>query len=88
MQVNEATLAASSTPKCVVQVVTKEEGGELNARGNAFLPRNRQQVANFRRSVSRTKDDDVLYSIMMECKLAQGRNNLLLCVVINSLSHI
>ena len=48
----------------------------MRARGAAFLPRDRQQVANFRRSVSRTKDDDVLYSIMMECKLAQGKNDL------------
>ena len=70
------SLAASSTPKSVVQVVTKEEGGELHARGTAFLPRNRQQVSNFRRSTSRTKDDDVLYSIMMECKLSQGKNDL------------
>ena len=70
------SLASSSTPKSVVQKMTKEEGGELNARGTAFLPRDRQQVANFRRSTSRTKDNDVLYSIMMECKLAQGKNDL------------
>ena len=67
------SLAATSTPKNVVQVMTREEGGELGARGSAFLPRNRQQVANFRRSMVATQDSDVLYSIMLECKLAQGK---------------
>ena len=70
------SLATTSTPKRVVHAVTDEKGGELNARGTSFLPRNRQQVANFRRSTSRTKYDDVLYSIMMECKLSQGKNEL------------
>ena len=70
------SLAASSTPKDVVQAVTKVEGGELEARGAAFLPRNRQQVKNFRRSVAKCKDSDVLYSVMLECKLAQGKGEL------------
>ena len=38
-------LATKSTPK---QTVTSEQGGEINARGTAFLPCDRQQVANFR----------------------------------------
>ena len=66
-------LAVKSTPKDVVQKVTSEQGGEIEARGAAFLPRDRQQVANFRRSVVKPKDNDVLYSIMLECKLAQGK---------------
>ena len=41
-------LATKFTPKHVVQGVTIEQGGEINAKGAAFLPRNRQQVANFR----------------------------------------
>ena len=57
------TLATTSTPKHVVQAITSEQGGEIEARAT-FLPRDRQQVANFRRSVAKPKDDDVLYSIM------------------------
>ena len=41
------TLAATSTPKHVVHALTTEEGGEMEARGSTFLPRDRQQVANF-----------------------------------------
>ena len=63
------TLAASATPKEVIQKVTNEEGGELGAKGIAFLPRNRQQVANFCRSVQDTRDDNVLYSVMLQCEL-------------------
>ena len=40
-------LATKSSCKHVIQAVTSEQGGEINARGAAFLPRNRQQVANF-----------------------------------------
>ena len=69
-------LATKSTPKHVVQAVTSEQGGEINAKGAAFLPRNRQQVANFRRAVVKTEDKDILYSIMLECKLAQGKGEL------------
>ena len=69
-------LAKKSTPKQVVQAVTSEQGGEINARGAAFLPRNRQQVANFRRTIAKSEDKDILYSIMLECKLAQGRGEL------------
>ena len=45
------SLASKATPKSVVQTVTHEQGREIEARGIAFLPRNRQQVANFRQSV-------------------------------------
>ena len=34
-----------------------------------FLPRDRQQVANFWQSLAKTKDAGVLYSILLECKL-------------------
>lgn len=44
-------LATKSTPKHVVQAVTREQDG-VHARGATFLPRNRQQVANFRRTVA------------------------------------
>ena len=32
-------------PKEVVPKITKEQGGEVEARGSAFLPRNRQQMS-------------------------------------------
>ena len=61
-------LATKSTPKHIVEAVTSEQGGEINARGAAFLPRNRQQVANLRRTVAKSEDKDILlYSIMLEC---------------------
>ena len=70
-------LALSSTPMKVVQMVTDEQGGELEARGAAFLPRDRQQVKNIQRSMpGKQRDCDVLYSIMLECKLAQGKGDL------------
>ena len=69
-------LAAKSTPKHIVQAVTSEQGGEINARGAPFLPCNRQQVANFQRTVAKSEDKDILYSIMLECKLVQGKGEL------------
>lgn len=42
------TFATTSTPKHVVHAITTEEGGEMEARVSTFLPRDRQQVANFR----------------------------------------
>ena len=69
-------LASSSTPMKVVQKITDEQGGELEARGAAFLPRNRQQVKNIQRGMGKPRECDVLYSIMLECKLAQGKGDL------------
>ena len=65
-------LATKSTPKHVVQAVTSEQGGEINAKGAAFLPHIRQQVANFRRAVAKTEDKDILYSIMLELKAREN----------------
>ena len=64
-------LAAKSMPKEAVYQATCLQGGEIEAKGMSSLPRNRQQIANYRR-VEKKKDDDVLYSVMLECKLAQG----------------
>ena len=47
------------------------QGGEIEAKGMSNLPRNRQQIANYRRT-EKKRDDNVLYSVMLECKLAQG----------------
>ena len=64
-------LAATSMPKEAVYQATLMQGGEIEAKGMANLPRNRQQIANYRR-VEKKRDDNVLYSVMLECKLAQG----------------
>ena len=58
-------------PKDVVSQATQLQGGELEARGMCTLPRNRQQIANYRRDKNK-KDENVLYSVMLECKEAQG----------------
>ena len=64
-------LASSSTPKAVVSELTRERGGEIEARGIALLPRDCRQVSYARQKQS-TSTCDPLYSIMLECKLAQG----------------
>ena len=46
-------LATKLTPQHVVQVITSEQGGEINAKGAAFLHCNRQ-VAIVRPSVAKT----------------------------------
>ena len=43
-------IAASNKPKEAVQVATQECGGELEAKGVRLLPRNVQQMKNYRRS--------------------------------------
>ena len=67
-------LASSSTPKAVVSALTRERGGELEARGIALLPRDCRQVSYVRQK-QHTGHCDPLYSIMLECKLAQGSSN-------------
>lgn len=47
------------------------EGGEIEAKGMSSLPRNRMQISNYRRGDNK-KNENVLYSVMLECKLAQG----------------
>ena len=64
-------IACSHTPKEAVSQATKTQGGEVEARGLSSLPRNRQQISYYRRSENK-RDDNVLYSVMLECKLAQG----------------
>lgn len=46
----------------------------MNAKGLNKLPRNVQQMKNHRRSDSK-KDSDVLYSVMVQCKMAEGKND-------------
>ena len=64
-------IAAKNKPKNAVFLATQQQGGEIQARGMASLPRNRQQIANYRRSEQR-REHNILYSVMLECKVAQG----------------
>ena len=65
-------IAAKSTPKSALQIATCKQGGELEARGFNMLPRNVQEMKNFRRSEHK-KDTNVLYSVMLQCKLSEGK---------------
>lgn len=65
-------IASSHTPKVAVDFLTKEQGGEIGAKSAASLPRNRRQIA-YARGQKQTKDPNPLYSIMLECKLSQGK---------------
>ena len=64
-------LAATNMSKEAVYQATLMQGGEIEAKGLDSLPRKRQQIANYR-SVEKKRYDNVLYSVMLECKLAQG----------------
>ena len=64
-------LSSKNKPKEAIFLATQSEGGEVEARGMCSLPRNRQQISNHRRKQHK-RDDNVLYSIMLSCKLAQG----------------
>ena len=68
-------LTSQHTPSEVVNLATAEEGGENFARGASCLPRDRMQIKNFKRCQNSTAEENVLYSVMLECKLAQGKSN-------------
>lgn len=57
-------IAATKKPKDVMQLATQECGGELEAKGMQCLPRNIQQIKNYRRT-GHSKDSNVLYSVML-----------------------
>ena len=53
---------------------TQQCGGELDAAGMQKLPRNLHQIKNYRRS-STGKDQNVLYSVILQCKLTDGTSD-------------
>lgn len=69
------SLAATKTPKAAIQAMTSEAGGELNIDTPSNAPRDRQQISNLRRSTAK-RDKNVLYSVMLECKAVQPREDL------------
>ena len=46
----------------------------MEATGMQQLPRNIQQIKNYRRS-GNSKDQNVLYSVMLQCKLTDGTSD-------------
>ena len=64
-------LASTNMPKETVYRATLMQGGEIEAKGISSLPRNHKQIANYRR-VEKKRNDNVLYSVMLDCKIAQG----------------
>ena len=64
-------IAAVSMPTEAIQLATKESGGELEATRLQKLPRNLDQIKNYRRT-GHTKDSNVLYSVMLQCKSSEG----------------
>ncbi len=72
-------VSTSHTPKFAVDQLTRQSGGEIQAKRSS-LPRNRQQISNIRRTKV-CKDKNVLYSVMLECKLAQGNTVAFVCDV-------
>ena len=73
-QVQHKIIASKSTPKPSVEAAVKQQGGEMHARGLNKLPRNVQQMKNYRRSEVK-KDGDVLYSVMLQCKMSEGKSS-------------
>ena len=63
-------IAASHTPKSALQIATQEQGGELEVKSLNSLPRNIQQLKNYRRS-DKQKDGNELYSVMLQCKVCR-----------------
>ena len=65
-------IAARNTPKAAIHKAVQKQGGEFVARGLNKLPRNSQQMRNYRRSETK-KDTDILYSVMLQYKLTEGK---------------
>ena len=65
-------IATSEKPKETINTLMMESGGELYARSAACVPRDSRQIS-YLREKKHSKDPNPLYSIMLECKLAQGK---------------
>lgn len=67
--------AKTSTPKRVLQFVSCEAGGILQATSAGALPRNRQQVKDAKRKGTNKQEFDPLYSVMHMCKASEGKGS-------------
>ena len=68
-KVRHRQIASEHTPTSALQIATEEQGGEL-IKGLNMVPRNVQQLKNYRRS-DKKKDANVLYSNVKFVKVKQ-----------------
>ena len=68
-------VTSENPPKQAIDILTKEQGGELEAHEAASLPCDWRQV-KYARQHQQVKDTNLLYTIMLECKLAQGTSQI------------
>jgi len=68
-------VTSENPPKQAIDVLTKEQGGELEAHEAPSLPCDWRQV-KYARQHQQVKDTNLLYTIMLECKLAQGTSQI------------
>ena len=68
-------VAKDHKPKAAVDILTKEQGGDVEAKSAASLPRGCRQIS-YARHERRRKDVNLLYSIMLECKTAQSSSQM------------
>lgn len=61
-------IATASTPTEAIQLATKESGGELEATGLQKLPRNLDQIKNYKRT-GHTKDYLAMFYIALCCSV-------------------
>ena len=67
-------IASSYRPTEALYKATQDGGGELEATGMQKLPRNLQQMKNYHRT-GYSKDQNILYSVMLQCKLTDGTSD-------------
>lgn len=65
-------LAITQKPMEAINNLMMEKGGEIYAKSAACVPRDSRQIGYLREKKC-TKDPNPLYSIMLECKVAQGK---------------
>ena len=65
-------IATTQKPKEALNTLIMEKGGEIYANNAASLPRDGRQIS-YARGKNHMKDSNPLYSIMVECKLAQEK---------------
>lgn len=66
-------LSSKHMPSEAVMIMTSDQG-EFHLQGAGSVVRDQQQVKNFRRS-KHSENDNALHAIMLQCKLAQGKEN-------------
>ena len=65
-------MAATQKPKKGLNTLIKEKEGKIYAKSVACLPHDSRQIS-YAREKKYMKDPNPFYSIMLECKLAQGK---------------